>query len=156
NEPVSVLVLRLIEPQGTVADISGATWTDAGLVVPLARSLARGSHMLIWRVVSLDGHPIGGTLMFSVISPGAEGIRAREAMAPGLRPAIWAFRFLLFLGLTVAVGTAAFRAWHGLAATPGSAAVNTGAAITMIAAACSIGLLGLDAIAEPWHALAAP
>ena len=42
------------------------------------REWRRGTHVLSWRVISADGHPVGGSVMFSV---GAPSTQSRDAAA---------------------------------------------------------------------------
>jgi copper transport protein len=65
NEPVAPLQARLFGPDGRAQDVeSRAQGPD--LIVTLPVGLAPGTHALSWRVVSDDGHPVGGTHVFSV------------------------------------------------------------------------------------------
>jgi copper transport protein len=62
NEPVTPLVMRLIAPDGTVATVDAASENTTVTIKPSA--LRRGTHVLSWRVISADGHPVGGSLVF--------------------------------------------------------------------------------------------
>src|SRR5262245_27092959 len=64
NEPVTPLVMRLIAPDGSTTTVP-ATAENATVTVKPA-TLRRGTHALSWRVISADGHPVGGSLIFSV------------------------------------------------------------------------------------------
>jgi copper transport protein len=64
NEPISVLVMRLIGPSGEVVAPAAAAENNVVTVTP--PQLRRGSHVLSWRVVSADGHPVGGSFVFSI------------------------------------------------------------------------------------------
>ncbi|MFN6978485.1 MAG: copper resistance protein CopC, partial [Gemmobacter sp.] len=65
NEPVAPLQARLFGPDGAARD-APARAEGASLIVTLPPALAQGTHALSWRVVSDDGHPVGGTHVFSV------------------------------------------------------------------------------------------
>src|SRR2546430_9738724 len=58
NEPVSPLIMRLINPngEGTTAEAKAENVT----VTVRPGELGRGTHILSWRVVSADVHPLGG------------------------------------------------------------------------------------------------
>ena len=60
NEPVTPLVIRLIGPDGVVMT-PPARADNAAVVVDVA-GLGQGTHVLSWRVISADGHPVGGAL----------------------------------------------------------------------------------------------
>ena len=71
NEPVSPVVLRLVGPNGDVRELKEAAAENTILTVMLSQALVRGTHLLSWRVVSADGHPVGGMLSFSIGAPSA-------------------------------------------------------------------------------------
>jgi methionine-rich copper-binding protein CopC len=61
-----------------VTDADGAEWVaDAPVVdgptvtVPLTSGMPGGAYTVEWRVVSSDGHPISGTIPFTVTTPAA-------------------------------------------------------------------------------------
>jgi copper transport protein len=103
--------------------------------------------------VSQDGHPIGGSIVFSVGEQSALPTSARSEQAPGLKVAIWALRALLFLTLFVGVGGAVFYAWAiqktGLTGAAQMAIVGS-LGVAPIVAMLSVGLLGLDALGLSW------
>ncbi|WP_245613046.1 copper resistance CopC family protein [Skermanella stibiiresistens] len=66
SEPISPLVLKLDGTAvSTVPSQSGAAVLD---IVP-PDGIGPGTHVLTWRVVSEDGHPVGGTVTFSIGAP---------------------------------------------------------------------------------------
>src|SRR4249919_2011609 len=71
NEPVAPLVLKLVNPDGKTDVLQASRARDASLVIPMRARLLTGTHLLSWRVISLDGHPVGGTVVFSVGAPDA-------------------------------------------------------------------------------------
>src|SRR5262249_49920890 len=64
NEPVSPLVVRLVRPTGEAIELKDVVANDARLTFPLPEGLT-GTYLLSWRVISADGHPVGGALTFS-------------------------------------------------------------------------------------------
>ncbi|MFZ4842850.1 copper resistance CopC family protein [Mycetocola saprophilus] len=74
-----------------VTDASGTDWaegepTSAGVVatVPVRPGMPNGALTIAWRVVSSDGHPISGTIPFTLDAPatgGTEGSAAPSAPA---------------------------------------------------------------------------
>lgn len=150
NEPVSVTALRLLGPQGPAVDVAPVDAGGRRIRVPLPADAARGAYLLSWRVVSADGHPVGGTLDYAV-GASAGPVRADAAATPGGRlAAIWLGRWLGYACLFACVGAALFRArslsdrqawarplvWLGLGLLP----VN-------------LGLQGLDLLDRPMPAL---
>lgn len=104
-------------PSGTtVFDATGAevastsTVTGSQLFVDLDEEVGEGTLVVVWRLVSRDGHPIGGSLRFSVGAPSdvvdIPGAAADvDAQPPVL---LTAMRWLGYLGLLVGAGVAAF------------------------------------------------
>ncbi|MXQ14026.1 copper resistance CopC/CopD family protein [Microvirga makkahensis] len=157
NEPVSPLVLRLIDASGTAhADLHHEARNDT-ITVHLPEGLPQGTHVLSYRVTSSDGHPIGGSLVFSIGTPTAGPAQQTAANSP-LAVTIWLTRLALYLGLFAGAGGAFFVVWIGQeTTTPASRTVVRTAIGTGIAAALlSAGLQGLDALGEPFAALLLP
>jgi copper transport protein len=157
NEPVSPLVLRLIGPTG--AALTPAFRAENSTLTIAPPPLQRGSYVLSWRVISADGHPVGGAVMFSVGAPSISPAVGTLDTDPAVAAAIWGARLLLYLGLFVGVGGAAFI---GLIAQtrplPGRTEGWIAGAIIggLIASGLSLGLQGLDALALPLSQLWQP
>ncbi len=154
NEPVSPLVIHLISPDGVVLALDRIVRTEDGLRVDLPAQTLPGTYALSWRVASADGHPVGGTIVFSLGAASAAPIGADSA-ASLRQPAIWLARLSLYLGLFFAVGGAMFIAYapqalHCCALRHARRAVWLGLASVP---AC-LALQGLDALDAPWSALA--
>jgi copper transport protein len=145
NEPAAPLVLKLLHPDGSIAVLDQSRTEGAVLIVPLP-ALADGTHLLSWRVASEDGHPIAGTVVFSVGRPsGGELPTLLETLGPAERTAIWIARACLYLGLFVGVGGAFFLA----AFAPGFRHRRAFAVITglgLVAAPLSVAFQGIDAL----------
>ncbi len=110
SEPVSVTALRLLGPQGPAVDVAPTRADGHQIRVPLPGDAAQGAYLLSWRVVSADGHPVGGTLDYAVGSS-AGPARTTDAAAPGGRQAgIWLGRWLGYICLFACAGAALFRA----------------------------------------------
>ena len=155
DEPVAPIVLSWVladaRQLAATARVEGAD-----LVVTVPDDLGRGSHLLSWRVVSVDGHPVGGTLGFAVGAPSAAP--APVASGGAALPAA-AARFFLVLSLALGVGGTVFAR---LVDRDGSAPAWTrrlarAASLTVLpAAALALGTQGLDLLAAPWSALVGP
>lgn len=154
NEPVSPLLLRLVTPSGMVMPVARVAVQGPALTVTLPETRGDGSYVLSWRVASEDGHPVGGTVLFSVGAPSVTAM-AVENPNPSVRAAIWLTRLILFVGLFVGVGGAAFG---GLVAPlrPVAARVAQVAMLGgVVAVPVSVGLQGLDALGASWSGLVA-
>ncbi len=89
---------------------SSATVREAELLVDLEEEVGEGTLVVVWRLVSADGHPIGGSLTFSVGArsdvvdvPTTSADAGTEAPLP-----LSLARWLGYVGLLVATGVAGF------------------------------------------------
>ncbi|MCG6122128.1 MAG: copper resistance protein CopC/CopD [Microvirga sp.] len=164
NESVAPLQARWITPDGATHDVQARSEGDA-IVAPLPEDPGRGTLVLSWRVASADGHPVGGTHMFSIGAPSENAGAARETRgAAAISAAISKF----FLTIALAFGPGVAFALALFAATGDDAkrarrAAFLGAALILpsalgLAAATALDLAGapLSAILQPqpWRLLA--
>jgi copper transport protein len=158
NEPVGPLVLRLVDPSGGSTALIGAVTRDATLLVPVPPGLNEGTYVFSWRVVSQDGHPVGGTVVFTIGRPsGGAPPSIGGASAPTVRFALWAVKVGLYLGLFVGIGGAFFRGWIAPAgAAPGAVAVVAASTGGLLATPLAVGFQGADALDVPASGLASP
>jgi copper transport protein len=157
NEPVAPTVVRLVESGGAAAELHQIQ-ADGPTVTIRLPALGRGTHALSWRVISADGHPVGGTVVFSVGSPGGETSAVRTDTPPGLRDLIWGARLLLYLGLFIGVGGAFFDAWlvPGLRPRPAGPLIDAALVVGLASAAASAGLQGADTLGTDLGSLLSP
>ncbi|NPD05680.1 copper resistance protein CopC [Nocardioides sp. zg-1308] len=89
---------------------STASVRQAQLVVGLDEEVGRGTLVVVWRLVSADGHPIGGSLSFSVGERSdVVDVPTTSADAGTEAPLLLSVvRWLGYVGLLVATGVAAF------------------------------------------------
>lgn len=136
NEPVAPASIRLIDGAGTVRDDISVSARDDTIEISLPNDLARGTQVVSYRVVSADGHPVGGSLVFSLGMSANKVIRPADR-APAIDALIWLARLGLYVGLFAGVGGAFFGAWIS----------RTGSARQLIVAAL---LIGLTSAAAGW------
>src|SRR5258706_15244175 len=143
--------MRLIGPNGEV--MASTVTAENATVTVTPPALRPGTHALSWRVVSADGHPVGGSLVFSIGAP-SDRPDAQPIINAGVRPALWAAKVLIYAGLFIGIGGAFFRVWiarseahAGGARLP--AMLATLLAAGLIATAVSVGLQGLDVLDLP-------
>ena len=148
NEPANPAALRWISPDGTSIDTLGRSEGLDVIVDPPPPS-GEGSYLLSWRVVSLDGHPVSGTLVISIGS---------TSEVPSLRDYSWppastwwaiGTKFALSTLLVVGVGAAVFLAFvsHNI----GSARRVAVVALSLVApvAGLAVSAQGVDLLAAP-------
>ena len=155
NEAVTPGVIKLIDAAGRDRDDAAVRADGETIVITLPENLPRGTQVVSYRVISADGHPVGGSMVFSIGAvTGTPAIPKDEGSANGL---IWLARIGLYLGLFVGVGGAFFCSWM----TPvcaGSNVIRAALILGLVSAAASLGLQGLDLLGLPLKAieLAAP
>jgi copper transport protein len=152
NEPVTPLVMRLVTPAGEVLTL-GAT-AENSTVTLTPPPLRQGTHVLSWRVVSADGHPVGGTVEFSVGTASAPpSAQTQSTGDAGVHAAIWAAKFAIYVALLIGIGGVFFRAWIAAPEPPAALAVTRAIiallALGVLATVLAIGLQGLDALDLP-------
>jgi copper transport protein len=161
NEPVMPAVIGLIDAAGKTRDDVTVRAVDETIVIALPASLPQGTQVVSYRVISQDGHPVAGSLVFSIGAPtGAAPAKTGANAVAGL---IWLARIGVYLGLFAGVGGAFFVAWIGKARA-GSQPIAAAFGIGVLGVVASLGLQGLDvlglplgglATAAPWQAAAA-
>jgi copper transport protein len=147
DEPVSPVILKLVEPDGSEAALGQPRLDGNRLALSAPAGLGTGSYVLSWRVISDDGHPVGGAVVFSIGMPSAgAAAEATEAIDWPLRAAIWFCRVLVYIGLFAGTGGAFFLAWLANGAQAARRFI-AGASVTgLVATGLSLGLLGADAL----------
>ena len=113
NEPVSPLAIRLFGPDGGAVSLGEVTAANSAIAIQVP-ALQNGTHVLSWRVISADGHPVGGSVVFSIGAPsGQPASGAMPHADPAVRLALWAVKTAIYLGIAIGIGGAFFRAWIG-------------------------------------------
>jgi copper transport protein len=159
NEPVSAIAAQVLDAAGRdVTPPGAASVHDGELQVALPPSLATGTYVVSYRVVSLDGHPIGGSLTFSI------GERSQRAPVPdvstddrGWRVAMSAVRVVLYLGILGGAGGVLFLVLVGPTGAAAVAAARIAITLALVgcgAALVSIGIQGGLLAGGPVHSIA--
>ncbi len=152
NEPVSALAVSLILPHGGALDLLDRTSSGQTLTVQLPASLATGTHVLSWRAVSVDSHPVAGSLVFSIGTAGGSALAEVSASSPASAAALWAAKTLLFVTLLFGTGGAIFALAAPLPRRARQLAIIL-SGLGLVVAPLSLGLQGLDALGLAPHAL---
>ncbi|CAH1655512.1 copper resistance CopC/CopD family protein [Chelatococcus asaccharovorans] len=154
SEPTSPLVLKLIKPDGTITTLDRFVLRDTTLDIAAPTGLGNGTHVLSWRIVSEDGHPVGGSAVFSIGAPSSGSPPSvSDAIDWPVRIAIWACKVVLYAGLFIGIGGIFFTQWIG-GPSPAALRVAVGAAgAALLVTPLTVGLQGLDALGTPLSAL---
>jgi copper transport protein len=153
NETVVPAVIHLIDAEGRTRDDTSVHAVGESILVTLPEHLPDGTQILSYRVISQDGHPVGGSLLFSV---GAV-TRAAGQEPPHRRAVdalIWLTRIAVYLGLFAGIGGVFFSAWIGPGAN-GSKLIPAALVVGLVGAVGSLGLQGIDLLDLPLDRLAA-
>ncbi|MCX5578588.1 copper resistance CopC/CopD family protein [Kaistia terrae] len=147
SEPTSPLSLKLVGPDGSARVLDKSVLRDATIDIVAPTGLDKGSYVLSWRVVSEDGHPVGGSAVFSIGAPSARpSTTAIELIDWPIRSGIWLAKIITYAALFIGIGGVFFQSWIG----DRSASVGrlcTGLIIAGLAAvSLSVGFQGLDAL----------
>jgi copper transport protein len=160
NEPVTAVVIKLIDAGGITRDDAPAHATGKAIVVTLPESLPRGTQVVSYRVISEDGHPVAGSMVFSIGA--ATAAAATQSNSGAVNGLIWLARIGVYLGLFAGVGGVFFVIWIGQARA-GSNLILAALIVGLVSAVASLGLQGLDllnlavrdiATSAPWRAAA--
>jgi copper transport protein len=147
NEPVTPLFGQVLDARGRDVTPAGAlSARDRDVRIALPPDLAEGSYVASFRVVSIDSHPIGGSIVFT-IGTTADPISAQRMAAdsPGWRVALIVDQLILYAGLLGSVGAVLFvylvRPSEGTATLVARSAARI-AAVAVFAALLAIGIEG--------------
>lgn len=159
NEAVTPALVRLIDAEGRVRDDVEVHALDGTIVITLPANLPRGTQVVSYRVISADGHPVAGSLVFSIGAVTGTAVEQPDT-GYGIAGLIWLTRIGVYLGLFAGVGGVFFGSWI-TAARVGSNVIRAALIVGLISAIASLGLQGLDllnlalgdlVIAAPWKA----
>jgi copper transport protein len=157
NETVTPAVVSLIDAEGKTRDDIAVRAVDQTIVITPPLSLPRGTQVVSYRVISQDGHPVSGSLVFSIGTPTGTTV-ALESAGP-VSILIWLARIGVYLGLFVGIGGVFFTVWIA-PARAGSHVVVAALMLGLLSAVASLGLQGLDmlnltlgglATSAPWQ-----
>jgi copper transport protein len=154
NESVAPAVINLIDATGKKRIDIAVKAVDQSILITLPEDLPRGTQVVSYRVISQDGHPVGGTLMFSIGAATGTPVEAPKESGT-LDGLIWLTRIGVYLGLFVGVGGVFFVGWIGQARAA-TGIIATALTLGMISVLASLGLQGVDALDLGLGDLSAP
>jgi copper transport protein len=146
NEKVTAGAVHLIDAAGKLRDDADVDAKDETIAVTVPSDLPQGTSIVSYRVISADGHPVAGSVTFSVGAP--TSTKALENANSGIDGLIWLTRIGLYLGLFAGIGGAFFVRWiaRERAAAP---LISAALAIGIVCAVVALGLQGLDLLGLP-------
>ncbi|MCP1765627.1 copper resistance CopC/CopD family protein [Bradyrhizobium japonicum] len=151
NEAVTPGAIQLIDGAGRARDDARVSTSGETISVAMPPDLPQGTAVVSYRVISQDGYPVAGSMIFSIGMP--TGTQPPANADRGLKLLIWLARVGLYLGLFVGVGGVFFARWVAWSTT-GMTVPRVALAIGIPSATASVGALGLDLLGLPPAALA--
>lgn len=142
-EPVKK-AFSVVGPNGKSANTGSPASTGSGkqISMRLASHLPQGTYLVSYRVISADGHPVGGGFDFSVgkrsTPPHAVSAAGEGGTDPGVRAALSVSKYAGYAGAALVAGSALMllALWpHRLNRRPITRMVWTGWALLLIGAA---------------------
>lgn len=150
NEAVTPGAIQLIDGAGRARDDARVTTSGESISVAMPPDLPQGTAVVSYRVISQDGHPVAGSVIFSVGAPTAT---QPPANADGrLNALIWLSRIGVYLGLFVGVGGVFFARWISWSMA-GMSVPRAALLVGLPSAVVSLGVLGLDLLGLPPSAI---
>lgn len=144
NEPVAPSAVSLLDAAGRPRDVA-ARAVDESVMVTVPAGLPRGTQVVSYRVVSQDGHPVAGSLLFSIGEVTGSATPTSDGVVHAL---IWLARLGFYFGLFAGVGGVFFAAWIGQGPT-GERLIMWALKIGLASAVVSLGLQGVDLLNLP-------
>lgn len=149
SEPVSPIALTLIRPNGASTALERFELKDRTVEIVAPDDLGRGTHVLTWRIVSADGHPVGGSVVFSIGEVSRVAPEVEEQVDRGVRFGLWLTKLALYVGLFLGAGGVFARAVLMPGVQAGYRPVAAATAVGVVGAVLSAGFQGLDALGVP-------
>jgi copper transport protein len=151
NENVAAGAVNLIDANGKLRNDAVVDAKNQSIVVTLPVDLPDGTQIVSYRVISADGHPVAGSVVFSIGEPTAT--KPPEASNAAIDFLIWLARIGVYLGLFAGIGGAFFANWIARDRIAGervaTRAIDFSLSAGIVCAALSLGLQGLDALGLP-------
>lgn len=146
SEPVSPIFFSLVLPDGTIRQLDSIEASRNRLTVRTPDIRQHGTHALNWRVVSADGHPVGGSFVYSIGTPTiATNSESRKTDAE-VRDLIWLAKLLIYAGCFFGVGGIFFSSWMDADHSNRDPILLVVLLSGLVAVAISVPLQGLDVL----------
>jgi copper transport protein len=154
DEPVAVTSVRITTSDATQHVLTSEA-RNQQVIVSVPQDLPAGSHVISYRVISADGHPVFGSIVFSIGKPTRTPDAGSSSASWIIGGAIWLARWALYVGLLGSTGGAFFVTWISIHHTPARvvSGIRAAAIVGVVAMALSLGLLGLDMLGDGFGAM---
>jgi len=109
NENVGPIFVKILDANGAEVGAAGEFRVQSNDVfLPLGEQLENGTYVVVYRVISADTHPVGGSVLFAIGEPIADvgAVADSGNAASGWRTPVAINRFLLYVAGTLAAGSA--------------------------------------------------
>jgi copper transport protein len=146
NESVTAGAVNLIDATGKLRTDAVVDARDEAINVALPADLPKGTQIVSYRVISADGHPVAGSITFSIGDP-TDNKQPKETGA-GIDSLIWLARIGLYLGLLAGIGGVFFVNWIARKQAA-SRVILVSLVVGMVSAVASLALQGLDLLGLP-------
>jgi copper transport protein len=124
NENVGPIFVKVLDSRGAeVGDPGDFRVSGNDVFLPLGAELADGTYVAVYRVISADTHPVGGSVMFAVGEPLSDvgSVADAGAAVSGWQLPVAVNRLALYVGGTLAAGSALLLLLLPIASWPSSA-----------------------------------
>jgi copper transport protein len=153
SESVVAGAVTLIDAGGQLRNDATVDASGELIAVTVPAGLPHGTAIVSYRVISQDGHPVAGSVTFSIGEPSAT--KPPIATHFAVDSMIWLARIGLYLGLFAGIGGALFVSWIAQRRVA-MWAISFFLALGIVSAAGSLGFQGLDALGLPLSGLVSP
>jgi copper transport protein len=150
NESVTAGAVNLIDASGKQRADAVVDAKDEAINVTLPADLPKGTQIVSYRVISADGHPVAGSITFSIGEP-TENKPSQDTGA-GINGLIWLMRIGLYLGLFAGIGGIFFVNWIGRERVA-QRVILASLIVGIVSAVVSLALQGLDLLGLPLSAV---
>jgi copper transport protein len=146
NESVTAGAVNLIDASGKLRTDAVIDAGDEAINVTLPADLPTGTQIVSYRVISADGHPVAGSITFSIGEPTEN--KAPPETGAGIDGLIWLTRIGLYVGLFAGIGGVFFVNWIARKRAA-SRVILASLIVGIVGALASLGLQGLDLLGLP-------
>jgi copper transport protein len=152
SESVTAGAVNLIDAAGNLRRDTVIEATGEAIAIALPSDLPNGTQIVSYRVISQDGHPVSGSITFSIAAPSEN--KAHVDTYGDIRALIWLARVGLYIGLFAGIGGVFCLNWI-CRERVAFRLIHTALIVGIVSAAAALGLQGLDLLGLPLSGLAA-